>query len=88
MSADYSIDCPKADRLKLYSLFTDSFNSEQIGAGNFVSFFKPVYEDTFINIEEYLLVSLYDDWRAFMEVEESFYNNVSCLLEYFQFVFF
>lgn len=80
MAADYSIDCPKADRLKLYSLFADSFNSEQIGVGNFVSYFKPVYEDTFISIEEYLLVSLYDDWRAFMEVEESFYNNVSCLL--------
>jgi hypothetical protein len=77
VSAEFSIDCPKAERLKLFSLFADSFNSEQIGAGNYVSHFKPVYEDTFIAIEEYLLVSLYDDWRAFMEAEESFYNNVA-----------
>lgn len=77
VSAEYSIDCPKEDRLKLYSLFSDSFNSENIGQANYVSFFKPVYEDTFNSVEEFLLISLYDEWRVFMEAEETYFKHVS-----------
>jgi len=38
--------------------------------------FKPVYEDTFNSIEEFLLVSLYDEWKIFVENEEAIFKNV------------
>lgn len=39
--------------------------------------FRPTYEDTFDLIEEFLLVSLYDDWKSFIEAEETYFSHVS-----------
>lgn len=76
VSANYSIDCPKADRLKIHYLFSDSNQSNNIGTINAKSVYRPVYEDTFDAIEEFLLVSLYDEWKVLMETEENFFNHV------------
>ncbi len=77
VSAENSVDCPKNERLKLYALFADLYNtSENIGAANYMEAFKPVYEDTFNSIEEFLLVSLYDEWKIFVENEEAIFKNV------------
>ena len=75
VSAECSVDCPKSDRLKLYTLFADSYNTPENAIGQ-LSTFKPVYEDTFNPIEEFLLISLYDEWKVFMETEEKFFKNV------------
>ena len=37
--------------------------------------FKPVYEDTFDTIEEFILSSLYDEWKYFMETEDNYFNH-------------
>ncbi len=76
VSSDYSIDCPKAERIRIYSLVTELDPSENIG-NDYGASFRPVYEDTLNSVEEFLLISLYDDWKMFMEVEESFFKHVS-----------
>lgn len=38
---------------------------------------KPTYEDTFDSVEEFLLNSLFPEWKAFMENEEKYFNHVS-----------
>ena len=75
VSAEFSVDCPKQERLKLISLFSDGHATLNIGAASQWSS-RPVYEDTFNTIEEFLLISLYDDWKVFMQTEASYFNQV------------
>ena len=37
---------------------------------------KPLYEDTFDLIEEFLSDSLFDEWKAFVQTENDFFNKV------------
>jgi hypothetical protein len=78
VSAVNSIDCSKSERLKIHYLFND-FNqtSTNVNSINTSSTFKPVYEDTFDSIEEYLLLSLYDDWKVFIETETGYFRHVN-----------
>ncbi len=77
VSANSPIDCSKADRLKLHYLFGDVNPVNNIGTINAANqTFRPTYEDTFDIIEEFLLVSLYDDWTFFMQTEEKFFRHV------------
>lgn len=75
VSANYSIDCPKADRLKIHHLFIENPKTSMVSI-KANSIFIPTYEDTFDAIEEFLLITLYDDWKVFMETEENFFNHV------------
>jgi hypothetical protein len=80
VSALISIDCPKADRLHLHSLFADpNFSTKTVIGVNTSSSSNrpPVYEDTFNSVEEYLINILYDDWKVFFDTEKSFFNHVS-----------
>lgn len=38
---------------------------------------KPTYEDTFDAIEEFLLNSLFAEWKEFMDAEEKYFNHVT-----------
>ncbi len=72
-----SIDCSKPERLKIHYLFNESNpTSTSVNNINTSSTFKPVYEDTFDSIEEFLLLSLYDDWRVFIETEKGYFRHV------------
>ena len=86
VSADYSIDCPKSERIRMYSLVTELDPSDNIG-NNYVSTFRPVYEDTLNPVEEFLLISLYDDWKMFMEAEESYFKHVNHYLNFFKWIY-
>jgi hypothetical protein len=74
--ARYSIDCPKNERLKMHKLFAELDSVNRIGKITAASVFQSVYEDTFDSIEEFLLLALYDEWKAFMETEDSYFNHV------------
>lgn len=69
-----TIDCSKTDRLKIHALFADSANANMVSFNS--TSFRPTYEDTFDQIEEFLLVALYDEWKLFMETEENYFNHV------------
>lgn len=71
VSATDSIDCLKNDRLKLHPLFVSNAFAKTA-----TSEFRPTYEDTFDSIEEFLLNSLYDEWKLFMGAEENYFNHV------------
>lgn len=79
VSANYSVDCPKAERLKIHHLFNENSAKTSLVSLKANSVFIPTYEDTFDAIEEFLLLSLYDDWKVFMETEENFFNHVNRL---------
>ncbi|RNA26889.1 regulator of G- signaling 22 [Brachionus plicatilis] len=67
VSANNSIDCPKADRLKIHHLFNENSVNTSLVSLKANSVFIPTYEDTFDAIEEFLLLSLYDDWKNEIE---------------------
>lgn len=73
VSAFNSIDCSKLERLKIHHLFseknppTDNMNESSV--------FKPVYEDTFDSIEEFLLLSLFEEWKSFLETEKGYFRH-------------
>ena len=46
-----------------------------MNASTSLSLFKPVYEDTFDTIEEFILSTLYDEWKYFMETEDNYFNH-------------
>ncbi|CAF0779308.1 unnamed protein product [Brachionus calyciflorus] len=75
VSANYSIDCPKADRLKIHHLFIENNPKTSLVSIKANSIFIPTYEDTFDAIEEFLLVTLFDDWKNFIETEENFFSH-------------
>lgn len=78
-----SIDCSKPERLKIHYLFNESNQSStSVNNINTSSTFKPVYEDTFDSIEEFLLLSLYDDWKVFIETETGYFRHVIMILNY------
>lgn len=72
-----SIDCPKPERLKYHAIFVDANTTNNIGkvSSASTSSFKPVYEDTFDSIEEFIANELYDEWKFFMETEDSYFNH-------------
>lgn len=80
VSAYYSIDCPKAERLKVHHLFNENNAKTSLVSLKANSVFIPTYEDTFDAIEEFLLLSLYDDWKIFMETEENYFKHVTNIL--------
>ena len=53
VSANYSIDCPKADRLKIHYLFSDLNQSNNIGTINAKSVYRPVYEGKLFLIQKF-----------------------------------
>lgn len=71
VAATDSIDCPKTERMKVHMLFSSN-GVDKIPTARM----RPTYEDTFDSIEEFLLNSLFGEWKAFMDAEENYFNHV------------
>lgn len=67
MAAAHPIDCPRADRIKIHPLFASN---------SLEKYLNPTYEDTFDSIEEFILDSLFTEWKSFIEEEEKYFSHV------------
>ncbi len=85
VSASETIDCEKADRIKIHTCFVEE-NKKKFYApesnSNFLNITlegikKPLYEDTFDFIEEFLCDCLFDEWKALIRAENSLFEKVS-----------